>query len=64
MVKEKITDRPRTLTEIANFYKVDKKTMKKWLDCKTLNSSFTDKVGIYYSILHLETIVSHLGEPE
>lgn len=63
MIKEKITDRPRTLTEIANFYQVDKKTMKKWLECNTLIPYFSDKIGTYYSILHLEIIVKHLGEP-
>ncbi|HQB20416.1 MAG TPA: hypothetical protein PK495_07550, partial [Bacteroidales bacterium] len=61
--KEKLTDKPRTLSEIANFYSVSKKTMKKWLDCETLRPILRNKVGSYYSIYHIEKIIEHLGEP-
>ena len=58
---EKITDRPRTLKELANYYKVSQKTFKSWLSCDTLHFIKPEK-GYYYSILQIKQIVGHLGE--
>lgn len=58
----KITDKPRTLKELAAFYQVNTKTFKKWLNCETLRNIRPEN-GYYYSISQLKLIVSHIGEP-
>lgn len=59
---EKITDKPRTLKELAAFYQVNTKTFKNWLNCETLRNIRPEN-GYYYSISQLKLIVSHIGEP-
>lgn len=58
---EPLTAQPRTLKEIAIYYKVDTKTVKKWLSCNTLKD-IKPESGRYYSIRQLKLIVEHLGE--
>lgn len=59
---EKVTDKPRTLKELAVFYQVSTKTFKSWLNCDTLGNMRPEN-GYYYSIAQLKIIVNHLGEP-
>lgn len=58
---EKIASRPRLLKELAEYYKVSTKTMKKWLSCNTL-SSVVPEIGNFYSIRQVKEIINHLGE--
>lgn len=58
----KVTDKPRTLKELANIYQVNTKTFKNWLNCDTLRDIRPEN-GYYYSITQLKLIVSHIGEP-
>lgn len=59
--KERITDKPRTLKELAAYYEVDTRTFKNWLKCKTLEG-ITRENGYYFSINQVKQIVEHLGE--
>lgn len=60
---EKITDKPRTISELAHFYSVSRNTMKKWLTCKTLMPILKQRDGNYFSIAQLKVIIGHIGEP-
>lgn len=60
--KNRIFDSPKTLTELASFYKVNARTFKKWLQCNTLKEIVP--IGYFYSIKDIEKIVDHLGTPE
>lgn len=60
---EKITDKPRLLSEMASWYGVNVKTFKSWLKCKTLSNILDQKIGSYFSIAQVRRIVDHLGEP-
>lgn len=55
----KIDDRPRLLGELAAYYDVSVRTMKKWLQCGAL--SHIKPTGYYYSIKQVQVIVEHLG---
>lgn len=57
----KITDKPRTLKELAAYYEVDTRTFKSWLNCKALEG-IKPESGYYYSINQVKKIVEHLGE--
>lgn len=57
---EKITDKPRTLKELAAYYEVDTRTFKKWLECETL-SGIKPYKGYYFSINQVNKICEHLG---
>jgi hypothetical protein len=59
--REKITDKPRMLKELAAAYGVNQKTFKSWLTCRTLIHILPE--GYYYSIKQVNEIVNHLGEP-
>lgn len=57
----KLTSQPRTLKELAAYYKVSARTMKKWLSCKTLEHIIPES-GYFYSIKQVKFIVAHLGD--
>jgi len=59
--REKLTEKPRMLKELANAYDVDAKTFKSWLNCNTLKH--IEPEGYYYSIKQINEIINHLGEP-
>lgn len=58
-----IWSKARTLKELAAYYGVDKRTLKKWLACPTL-AGIRPETGRYFSISQVKTIVSHLGSNE
>lgn len=58
-----ITDKPRTLSELASFYSVDVKTFKKWLACDQLSHIDKQRIGNYYSICQIKEIIAHLDTP-
>lgn len=60
--KNRISDSPKTLTELASFYRVSTRTFKKWLNYDSLKD--IKPVGYFYSIKDIDKIVSHLGTPE
>ena len=55
-----ITDKPRTITQLARYYCVDVRTMRKWLACATLNG-IKPLAGRYYTIAQVKVICEHLG---
>ncbi len=58
---ENLTDKPRTTGEIATFYKVDIKTLKKWLE---LHKEYIgQRIGNYYTIKQLKKIIEVLDTP-
>lgn len=63
MSHEPIWAKARTLKELAIYYGVDKRTLKKWLACPTLGG-ITPETGRYYTIAQVKTIVCHLGTNE
>lgn len=62
-MKEPIWSKPRTLKEMAAYYAVDKRTLKKWLSCATLGS-IKPETGRFFSIRQVKVIVAHLGDNE
>ena len=62
-MKQKITDRPRYLSELAREYNVSKNTFKSWLQCPQLKDIIADKNRYYFTISEVKRIVEHLGEP-
>lgn len=60
--QKKINDSPKTLKELAGFYKVSTRTFKKWLNYKSLSN--IERVGNFYSIADINKIVDHLGSPD
>lgn len=62
MPNTKIDSMPRTIGELARYYNVDRKTMKRWLCCETLRGIVPD--GNYFSINQVRMIVDHLGRNE
>lgn len=63
MSKDPIWSKPRTLKELAAYYDVDKRTLKKWLSCATLGS-LKPETGRFFSIRQVKVIVAHLGSNE
>ena len=59
--KQKLTDKPRMLKELARAYSVCSRTFKSWLKCKSLEHIKPE--GYYYSIKQVNEIINHLGEP-
>jgi hypothetical protein len=62
-MEQKITDRPRYLSELAREYGVSEKTFKSWLQCPQLCDIVKDKNRYYFTILEVKRIIEHLGEP-
>lgn len=60
---EKIASRPRLLKELANYYHVSAKTMRKWLMCESMKH-IVPECGNYYSINQVKIIVGHFGEED
>jgi len=60
---EKLTDKPRFLSELAIAYNVNKKTFKDWLFCETLKDIMNSRKKYYFTISEVKRIVEHLGEP-
>lgn len=56
-----LTAKPRTLNDLARFYKVDKRTVKKWL--KPFSNEIGAKAGNYYTIKQLTVIIDKIGTP-
>ena len=63
MSKDPIWSKPRTLKELAAYYEVDKRTLKKWLSCPTL-ANIRPETGYYFSVNQIKTIIKHLGSNE
>lgn len=63
MSKDPFWSKPRTLKELANYYKVDKRTFKKWLSCPTLSDVRPER-GYYFSVKQVQIIIKHLGSNE
>ena len=61
---EKISDKPRTVKELAIAYSVSVKTLKNWLKCDTLQPILGDKIGYYFNVKQVKAIVEHLGNPD
>lgn len=60
---DNITDKPRLVSELAEFYSVDVKTFKKWMQCDQLRHIQDEKEGNYYSIAQIREIIAHLDTP-
>lgn len=58
-----ITNKPRTLKDLAEFYSVDIRTMRSWLDCPQLKHILDNKIGNYFSIAQIREIIAHLDTP-
>ena len=63
MSKDPIWSKPRTLKELAAYYEVDKRTLKKWLSCDTLGG-IRPETGRFFTINQVKIIVAHLGSNE
>lgn len=60
-ISEKITDKPRFIYELAQYYNVSVRTFKNWLNVPQLQH-LLNKKGYYYTIKEVREIVDHLGE--
>ena len=58
-----IWSKARTLKELAAYYGVDKRTLRKWLDCPTLGG-IRPEHGRYFTIQQVKIIIKHLGSNE
>ena len=64
---EKITDRPRYLHELADYWNEDVRTLKKELNCEQLKHILPKIKNLRkyrISIKHIQEIINHIGEPE
>jgi hypothetical protein len=61
--EKKVLDSPKTVSQLADIYKVNRKTFKKWLKCKSLQDIEIDKIGNFYSINAISRIIAHIGLP-
>jgi len=63
MENGKITDKPRKSYELAEYYEVDLRTFKSWLELSPeLSAIKNKKKGHYFSVKEVRAIVEHLGE--
>lgn len=60
---DNITNKPRTLKDLAEFYSVDIRTMRSWLDSPQLKHILDNKIGNYFSIAQIKEIIAHLDTP-
>ncbi len=60
---EKLSNSPRTLSELASAYRVDVRTFTNWLKCETLKDILENRTGNYIHIPQIHRIIEHLGEP-
>ncbi|MDL2296654.1 DUF4248 domain-containing protein [Bacteroidales bacterium OttesenSCG-928-C03] len=61
---EKLSDNARTIKELSIAYGVSVKTVRKWLSCDSLAPVLGEKIGNYFNVRQVKSIVDHLGEPE
>lgn len=59
--KQLIELKPHNLKELAALYGVDPRTMRTWL--KPHEAAIGEKMGNYYSVLQVKTILLKLGVP-
>jgi hypothetical protein len=57
----KIEIKPYSLGDLAIFYKIDRKTLKNWLNKH--KSNIGDRHGYYYTIKQVKIIFDVLGMP-
>lgn len=60
MKDERIDSGPRTIGQLAAYYRVDRRTFRKWLSCPTL-SGIRPETGRFFSVRQVRMIVEHLG---
>lgn len=53
--------KPYSLTELANLYQVNFRTMRSWI--KPFEHKLGKKIGRYYSVLQVKIIFEHLSVP-
>ena len=61
MPSDRITDKPCTLKMLANYYQVDVRTFKSWLNCEKLKGIKPEN-GYYFSLKQVKMIIEHLGD--
>lgn len=59
-MKDLIDSKPRTIGELAAYYRVDRRTFRKWMSCPSL-SGIRPETGRFFSIKQVKTIIEHLG---
>ncbi len=60
--KKEFRIKPYSIQELANFYSISYCTMKKWLD--KFKDEVGEKMGRYYTVKQVETILAKLGTPK
>ena len=60
--KKEFKLKPYSIQELANFYSISYCTMKKWLD--KFKDDLGEKMGRYYTVKQVETIIDKLGMPK
>lgn len=62
-IEKRVLDSPKTVQQLADIYKVNRKTFKSWLNCDSLKDIAKDKIGNFYSINAIKRIIGHIGLP-
>jgi hypothetical protein len=54
--------KPYTTSELAAFYKVCSRTLRKWL--KSIENEVGERIGRYYTVNQVKIIIEKLGIPK